>query len=124
MAPAHSFDDDTLDALKALDFVALTDGYGFFPYSYRGLTLIPQLTAAPLNVGFGYSTVCVHVNTTTEQSLAKLLQFIEKNRSSFVDFQEVVAGHQKKSIALNGVLARGLTRVLLKLLRAVRHARA
>ena len=39
MAPAHSFDTNTLKALRDLDFHALTDGYGFYPVSYTHLTL-------------------------------------------------------------------------------------
>ena len=40
MAPAHSYDKNTLRALKELGFTKLTDGFGKQPYSYKGLLFI------------------------------------------------------------------------------------
>ena len=123
MAPAHSFDDDTIDALKALGFIALTDGYGFSPYQYRSMILIPQLTAAPLNLGFGYCTICVHINTMTDKSLAQLIKFVEENKEKFVDFKTVVANHTDSPVSFLGGCLRWLTQVILKLVRLIRQPR-
>ena len=41
MAPAHSFDKHTLTALKEAGFQYVTDGFGEYPYEYRGLTFLP-----------------------------------------------------------------------------------
>jgi predicted deacetylase len=124
MAPAHSFDDDTIDALKTLGFIALTDGYGFSPYRYRGMTLVPQLTAAPLNLGFGCCTICVHINTMTDPALERLIKFVEDHQEKFVDFKEVVANHTRSSSSLLAGLGRGLTQMVLKSIRLMRRARA
>lgn len=43
MAPSHSFDRNTLNALKKLGFKAITDGYGLYPYNIEGVILVPQL---------------------------------------------------------------------------------
>ena len=98
MAPAHSFDENTLDALSALGFRALTDGYGFFPYRLRSMILVPQLTSFPINVGFGYSTICVHINGLSESKISQLLGFIESNARVFVDFKDVVDTCCERSI--------------------------
>lgn len=90
MAPSHSFDHLTLRALHELGFVAITDGYGFYPYMIDGIKLIPQLTAYPLNFRFGLQTLCVHINGMDQFSIDKLWGFISRNSSLFVDFKDIV----------------------------------
>lgn len=90
MAPAHSFDLVTLDVLKQLEFIAVTDGYGYYPYKVNGITFVPQLTSMPLDLGFGVHTLCIHINTMSSINIENLERFIFKNRSKFVDFKEVV----------------------------------
>lgn len=90
MAPAHSFDKNTIKALTQLDFLAITDGYGFYPYRFDSIVMVPQLTSFPLNVGFGYSTICLHTNTISQMGINRLLAFVEKYIDQFVDFKDVV----------------------------------
>lgn len=120
MAPAHSLDEHTLDALRQLEFQAITDGYGFFPYVLRGIKLVPQLTASPFNVGFGYCTICVHVNTASEQSLETLMNFVENHKAEFVDFKDVAALPVHWSVV--APFMRWATWFALKMLRMVRRA--
>ena len=42
MAPAHSYDYNTLKALKKLGFTKITDGFGKQPYQWQGLTFYPE----------------------------------------------------------------------------------
>lgn len=89
MAPAHSFDKKTLDALRFLEFRALTDGYGFYPYRIRGLVMVPQLASFPLNISFGFQTICIHVNILLQNQINRLSEFVERNSEQFVDFKHV-----------------------------------
>ena len=41
MAPAHSYDYNTLKALRELGFTKITDGFGRQPYQWQGLTFYP-----------------------------------------------------------------------------------
>lgn len=91
MAPSHSFDHNTLLALRDLGFMAITDGFGFYPYRVNGIVLVPQLTARPLNIKFGVQTLCVHINGMSGASVTALLSFIEKNRTRFIDFREAIS---------------------------------
>lgn len=91
MAPAHSFDLTTLMALSDLGFESVTDGYGFCPYRIGKILFVPQLTARPLRGIPGLQTLCVHVNTLTNEACSKLIRFIERNSESFVDFKDVSA---------------------------------
>jgi predicted deacetylase len=89
MAPSHSFDKNTLKALSALGFEKLTDGYGFFPYRLCGVLLVPQLFSIPISFGFGYLTICVHINSMSQDQINELINFIRANRSKFVDFKKI-----------------------------------
>jgi predicted deacetylase len=122
MAPAHSFDEATLDALSALGFRGLTDGYGFFPYSMRSLTLVPQLTSFPINAGFGYSTICVHVNAMPEAAVARLLAFVERNVERFVDFTSVASQPPRDGLGARAL--RAITSSALKAYRSLRQGDA
>lgn len=90
MAPAHSFDGNTLRALANLDFQYFTDGYGTYPYRMGELTAVPQLFASPINFGFGVYTVCLHVNHMTLPQTFSTVNFITAHRKQFISFEEAV----------------------------------
>lgn len=90
MAPAHSFDHTTLDALHQLDFKHLTDGYGLYPYTIRDTTLLPCLFSTPKHFGFGVYTICIHVNTMSSDQIEKMLEFIKANSARIISFEEAV----------------------------------
>lgn len=91
MAPAHSFDITTLEVLKELGFKFITDGFSRFPYEFKGIKLIPQLTSMPLPTYLPLiSQLCIHVNTLTEKKLNYLIGFIEKNSDLFISPMEVL----------------------------------
>lgn len=89
MAPGHSFDRNTLRALKAEGFVALTDGVGFHPYWVDGIKFIPQLLGRPFPFPFGLVTICLHVNSFDDLKMQRLLRFLDQYRDRFVCFHEV-----------------------------------
>jgi predicted deacetylase len=90
MAPAHSFDGNTICALANLDFQYFTDGYGTYPYRMGELTAVPQLFASPINFGFGVYTVCLHVNQMTPSQISSMVNFITAHRKQFISFEEAV----------------------------------
>jgi len=90
MAPSHSFDADTVKALKALGFRALTDGFGFFPYEIEGLHAVPQLFARPIGFGIGVETVCIHANTLSDQRRTMLIEKFRALRSSIIGFDDAL----------------------------------
>ncbi len=91
MAPSHSFDGNTLKALKALDFKAITDGYGFYAYDVEGLVALPQLLSKPLGLGFGVETICLHANTMSEASIKRMVDFIKAHHTQVIGFGEAIA---------------------------------
>lgn len=118
MAPSHSFDEFTIQALKELGFSALTDGYGFYPYKSNSLLLVPQLTSFPINVGFGICTICLHINTMKPSDVLKIKEFILKNKEKFIDFKDVVK--QGEVEGFYAQLLRKFSRALFKSYRKIK----
>lgn len=65
MAPAHSYDLNTLMALKSCGFTGLTDGFGNAPYLYDDLIFYPisYRKSDSLKKAYGVTTFVVHCNT-------------------------------------------------------------
>lgn len=118
MPPSHSFDLNTIKALKALGFIAITDGVGFFPYLMAGMKLVPQLLGRPFAFPFGVITICVHVNAIGDEELERLRQFMASRPERFVSFRDIAAEPVIDTV-VNGIM-RGITSVMLRCVRTLR----
>lgn len=117
MAPSHSFDQETLRALKKLNFVAITDGYGVYPYVMDGVIAVPQLFATPRNFGFGIYTLCIHVNRMKQSQIDKTLNFMRTNATSFISFPDAL------SLQRNDIPAKSMRLLSQGILRSIRLLR-
>lgn len=97
MAPAHSFDRNTLRALRENGFTALTDGFGTKPYIYEGLTFYPisfdraqviRQNRKEREQTAEFTTFVVHTNTMTEADFAWYREVLEQE--DVISFREVL----------------------------------
>lgn len=90
MAPAHSYDQNTLRALKDAGFRALTDGFGSCPYQYKGLIFYPISfrISSTLQKKKGYSTMVVHAATNTEQDLERYEGYFQRKDVQWISYEE------------------------------------
>lgn len=90
MAPAHSYDQNTLKALRDTGFRALTDGFGKSPYEYKGLTFYPISfrLSSTLKKKDGYSTMVVHTGTTTEKELERYEEYFKREDAEWISYGE------------------------------------
>ena len=88
MAPAHSFDNITIECLKENGINAITDGYSLYPYYEDDILFVPQLFARPRKMPFGIYTWCLHTNSMSEKSIYELKTFIKKNKSDIITFPQ------------------------------------
>lgn len=90
MAPNHSFDMDTLKALKKLNFTTVLDGFSLFPFKLKELVFIPQISSKPLPLFYpGISQLCIHINTIEEEDLKKLIIFVKNNHKKFITLKDI-----------------------------------
>lgn len=105
MAPAHSYDNNTLKALKETGFKALTDGFGNKPYQWKGLTFYPvsfQLSST-LRKKSGYSTMVIHTGTTSDKELERYKEYFERTDIEWISYSEYL----KQPVMKRGYFGRG-----------------
>ncbi len=89
MAPAHSYDENTLRAMCELGLNVITDGYGLFPKWENEVLHVPQLVAMPRPFLIGVHTFCLHSNLLTEEQFARIELFLERHHLEVISFSEV-----------------------------------
>ena len=86
MAPAHSFDLNTLKALRNFTEIEyITDGFALFPFTAYGFKWIPQQLWKFRKFPFGVWTICLHPNTMGEENLNTLERILQKYGNLFTD---------------------------------------
>ena len=119
MAPAHSYDLNTLRALKAGGFTGLTDGFGARPYIYEDMIFYPisYRKSDSMKKTHGITTFVVHANTMNESDFASYRKILAEQ--DVVSYGEMLAadaerrgsfGHAKEYLMAAGkraLVARG-----------------
>ncbi|MDY3317565.1 DUF2334 domain-containing protein [Riemerella anatipestifer] len=99
-APSHTFDENTLKALKAATPIRkISDTIALKPYRYKEITFYPQQFGYFRNVKIsGYWTFCFHPNTMENEELKYFEKFIHMNKDKFVSFDQIATFDRGKSI--------------------------
>lgn len=102
MAPAHSYDNNTLRALKALGFRRITDGFGIRPYVCKEMTFYPisYKQSSSLKKATGYTTFVAHANTMNEADFKRYEKLFEEQKENIISYEDYL----KIEAAPRGVL--------------------
>lgn len=92
MAPAHSFDRNTVKALKMCGFRYITDGFGSGPYERGGMIYLPIAIQKSKEFGKkdGITTFVVHTATMREEDFRSYEKMFEKYQDQFVSYGEML----------------------------------
>lgn len=94
MAPSHTFDANTLEALVAETGIRIvTDGQAIFPYVGQGFLWIPQQLWRFRRMPFGVWTVCLHPNTMSSAQVKTFIEQMEKFVSQIVSVDAVTSAY-------------------------------
>lgn len=120
MAPFHSFDDVTLQALVDSGFRCVSDGRGLYPFKRRGLVFVPQQLWRPRRMPFGVFTICLHTSDGDDQVYGSVQAFLRSGTRSirFTEAAAMAGGGMGRSAA-NVAFGQAL-----RLLRALRRTGA
>lgn len=89
MAPAHSYDKNTLKALKELGFTRITDGFGNAPYRESGIVFYPisfLLKNSLKRERGGLTTMVVHANTLTRADKERYERIFEEYGKNMISY--------------------------------------
>ena len=103
VAPRHSFDKNTIKALKENNFHFISDGIALWPFKKWDLIWLPQILWRPRIGMFGLVTVALHTNMMNQKDLESLKKFINKNREKIGNFSELMEWHRNAGILKKSV---------------------
>jgi predicted deacetylase len=99
IAPAHSFDWNTVAALQKLGIRTISDGLALFPHvDSRELLWVPQQLWKFRWRPFGVWTVCYHHNRWAQPLLARFLRDLSAYRDSITDLAAVSARYRRRRL--------------------------
>jgi hypothetical protein len=93
VAPAHTFDFNTLKALKSCTNVEIiSDGFALQGFIEHGFKWIPMQLWGPKKKKNGLWTLCYHPETANKKDLDELEKFIQLNRENIICIDDVKYG--------------------------------
>ena len=125
MAPGHTFDKNTLKALKECGFSFLTDGFGKKPYCREGLTFLPVSSRKKdcFRGKQGYTTLVIHANGMNASEIGWYERMLAEYPEKFISYKEFMEiPGEKRGFAGNlaEYLQASAKRILVKLI-GLRH---
>ncbi len=113
MAPAHSYDNNTLRALKEVGFTKLTDGFGTTPYLWKEMVFYPISfrLAGSLKKQKGYTTLVIHANTINDSDRQRYTTLFAQNRETFISYKEYLRAKPVKRGVFAGAAEYGMANI-------------
>jgi predicted deacetylase len=92
VAPAHGFDDMTLQALRVESEIRLiSDGFAWRAYLREGFVWLPQQLWRPRVMKKGLWTICLHPNEMEENAVRTLDEFLRAHKVTFPNPRDAAA---------------------------------
>ena len=90
-APSHTFDENTLEALrKETGIRIISDTIARYPYKKGDFVFIPQISGHCVKMSLtGIYTFCFHPNTMNDSAFVALEYFLERYRDHLTDFESI-----------------------------------
>jgi len=105
VAPAHSFDENTVKILKKVGITVISDGFFLLPHvDRRGVMWIPQQLWRFRVMPFGVWTVCLHHNAWTEKDLSRFQEDLRRYKDAILSLREVMEAYRERNRGLVDVL--------------------
>lgn len=90
VAPGHSFDQNTLQALRRNGINIVSDGYFLTPVCWQEMIWLPQQLWRFRDMPFGTWTICYHHNTWGQRELIKFENDIKSFQTKIISADEAL----------------------------------
>lgn len=99
VAPAHTFDENTLIALREeSDIRIISDTVASDVYFKDDFYYIPQQSGQVRKLNYKITTFCYHPNTTTDEQFERLEGFLKLYSDKFISFDDINFVKRKRNI--------------------------
>ncbi len=97
VAPAHSFDEETIEILSSLSVRLVSDGFSLFPHlDSHGTIWIPQQLWRFRPLPIGVWTVCFHHNPWSQRNLDAFRKHVQDYGPAITSIHEAVASYGRR----------------------------
>lgn len=97
IAPAHSFDGETLSVLRRLGIAQLSDGFSLYPHrDDHGTVWVPQQLWRFRKMPFGLWTVCMHFNGWNSGDILRFETDLRQFSGALTDWNSVISRYQHR----------------------------
>mgnify|MGYP001246517587 CR=1 FL=1 len=90
VAPAHSFDENTINALLEIDIRIISDGFYTKPIKHLNMIWMPQQLWRFHNFRSGIWTVCYHINGIENKEIEKICSDLKSFRNNIKSLDYVL----------------------------------
>lgn len=91
MAPSHTFDRNTLTALKEETSIRIiTDGFTLKPFKKDGFVFIPQQLWSVKKPPFGLYTICIHPSMMSKPQIKKYLSDLKSIKQNIIAVSDLI----------------------------------
>lgn len=113
MAPAHSYDKNTIKALIKTGFNKMTDGFGDCPYQWKGIIFYPISfrLSDTLKKKTGFSTMVIHTGTIKDNEWERYENYFQREDVTWISYEE----YMKQPVKKQGCFGRTMEFVMAKL---------
>ena len=102
-APSHTFDKNTLEALRMESGIrTISDTVANDAYCRFGFTFIPQQAGRVRELPFKVTTICLHPNFTTDPEFDEIEAFLKAHSGQFLDPNAIEPTTRKRSLLDRG----------------------
>jgi predicted deacetylase len=115
VAPAHSFDANTVRALASLGVKAISDGMSLYPHrDSEGVLWVPQQLWRFRTAPFGVWTVCIHPKDELFLNAEHFRRCIREYKESITSFPAIVAAYRQRKHSWTDDVFAGLWRFAIR----------
>ena len=106
-APSHTFDKDTIRALKNKSHIRrISDTIGRYPYMSNGMIFYPVQFGKLRKISFpGYWTFCIHPNNVDDLFFSDFETFLLNYQNRFISFNKIETSHLKQKSLFDNLLS-------------------
>ena len=106
-APSHTFDDNTLVALKQeTDIRIISDTIGRYPFHKGDFYFIPQISGHCVKMPLsGMYTFCFHPNNMNDNSFRRVDAFLKQYRDYFISFDTIIVNQYGRKKVIDRILS-------------------
>ena len=99
VAPAHTFDENTIEALRSETPIRIiSDTVANDVYYEDEFYYIPQQSGKVRNLPFKVTTFCYHPNTMDDSAFEELENFFIRHQKKFISFSDIKLKKKEKSL--------------------------